>query len=258
MQTQFVQVAEEGPVTVLTLYRPPVNALSSEMLRELQQVFQALAGHAEARAVILTGEGKAFVGGADIAEMRDMDPLAARRYAALGQGTFFALEDLPQPTIAAVNGYALGGGCELALACDLRVAADRAVFGLPEVNLGVLPGFGGTQRLPRLIGFGPAAEMIFAGETVAASAALSLGLVNRVVPSEELMPEARRLASRIASKAPIAVRLAKKAMRVGMGTDVRTGAALEGELLAHCFSTEDQKEGMEAFLKKRPPEFGNR
>ncbi len=258
MGHEFVTWAQEGPIALLRLERPPVNALSAAVLRQLRGATEALRGRADVRAVVLTGAGKAFVGGADIAEMHRMDAAAARDYSVLGQAAFLALERLPQPVIAAVNGYALGGGCELALACDIRLAAERAVFGLPEVGLGVLPGFGGTQRLPRLVGPGKAAEMIFTGEPLDAAAALRIGLVNRVVGAEELVPEALRLAGLIATRSPVAVRLAKKALRVGAAVDLQSGTALEAELLAHCFATEDQKEGMEAFLQKRKPEFKGR
>jgi enoyl-CoA hydratase len=255
MDHGVVKIAREGAVALLTLQRPPVNALNTALLRELQQAVAEIAGQDDCRAVVLTGEGKAFVGGADIAEMRGMDPAQARAYSHLGQAVFLAVEELPQPVIAAVNGYALGGGCELAMACDLRLASQHAAFGLPEVGLGVLPGFGGTQRLPRLVGPGRAAELIFTGALIPAEEAARLGLVNRVLAAEELVPEARRLAGVIAAKAPIAVRLAKRALRLGLRTDPGTGTALEAELLAHCFSTEDQKEGMQAFLQKRAPAF---
>jgi enoyl-CoA hydratase len=258
MEQAFVKIVQEGPVTLLTLHRPPVNALSTAVLEELRRVLAGVAGQKDCRAVVLTGDGKAFVGGADIAEMRDMEAARARAYAHLGQAVCLALEELPQPAIAAVNGYALGGGCELAMACDLRLAARRAAFGLPEVSLGVLPGFGGTQRLPRLVGAGAAAELIFTGGVIPAEEALRLGLVNRVLEGEALVPEALRLGGVIAAKAPTAVRLAKRALRLGLRTDLGTGAALEAELLAHCFSTEDQKEGMLAFLQKRSPNFKDR
>ncbi|MFB3818921.1 MAG: enoyl-CoA hydratase-related protein [Candidatus Methylomirabilales bacterium] len=258
MAREFVTLTQTGPVALVTLRRPPVNALSTDMLLELQQVVRSVVAAPDCRAVVITGDGKAFVGGADIVEMQQMDPPRAHAYARLGQAVFQAIEELPQPTIAAVNGYALGGGCELAMACDLRLASERAAFGLPEVGLGVLPGFGGTRRLPRLVGPASAAELIFTGALIQASDALSLGLVNRVLAAEALLPEALQLGNLIATKAPIAVRLAKQALRAGRRADPGDGLDQEAALLARCFGTEDQKEGMEAFLQKRKPEFKNR
>jgi enoyl-CoA hydratase len=187
-----------------------------------------------------------------------MDAPRARAYVTLGQAVFFDIENLPQPTIAAVNGYALGGGCELALACDIRIASAAATFGQPEVNLAVIPGFGGTQRLPKLVGCGKAKELIFTGDVIGAAEAHRLGLVNHVVEAENVLKESVTMGQRIASKGQIAVRLAKKAIGVGMEVDLRSGCALEAELLAHCFATEDQKEGMQAFLEKRKAAYKER
>jgi len=187
--------------------------------------------------------------------MKDMSPLKAREFAALGQGVFNYIEQAPKPIIAAVNGYALGGGCELAMACDLRIAAKEAVFGQPEVKLGVLPGFGGTQRLARLVGAARAKELIFTGKNLAAGDAEAIGLVNRVVEADSLMEGALELARVIAAQGPVAIKGAKEAINRGLQVDMATGSALEAELFARCFSTEDQKEGMAAFLAKRAPEF---
>ena len=223
-------LAAQGPVTLVTVHRPPLNALSTALLQELHRAAAALAASAT-RAVVLTGEGKAFVAGADIAEMQGMDPRQAREYAQLGQSVFFAWEALPQPVIAAINGYALGGGCELAMACDIRIAADTALFGQPEVNLGVIPGFGGTQRLARLVGPGKAKELIYSGETLTATAAREIGLVNRVVSRDTVVAEAITLGGVIASRAPVAVRLAKQAIGLGLASADGTGFAREAELL---------------------------
>jgi len=255
MEHAFVKVDQQGPVALLLLARPPMNAISTPLLLELRGTLSALAATAAVKAVVVSGEGRAFVAGADIAEMKDKDAAAAREYSALGQAVFFELERLPQPTIAAVNGYALGGGCELAMACDLRIASERASFGLPEVTLGVVPGFGGTQRLPRLVGPAKAAELALIGELVDATEARRIGLVNQVVAPEELLPASLRMANLIASRGPIAVRLAKKALLAGLEVDLQNGCRLETELLAHCFATADQKEGMQAFLEKRKPRF---
>jgi enoyl-CoA hydratase len=255
MDYKHLRVELNGPVAVVTLSRPPMNALSSEMLREIDRAFQDLEGNKGAKVVVLTGEGKSFVAGADIAEMRGMDALAAREYGALGQAVFFRIERLPQPVIAAVNGFALGGGCELAMACDMRISSERAKFGQPEVGLGVTPGFGGTQRLPRLVGRGKAKELVFTGEMVDAAEAHRIGLVNRVVKPEELMPEAMRLAELVASKGQIAVRLSKKAVNSGVEVDLKSGCDIEAEIFGVCFATADQKEGMAAFLEKRKANF---
>ena len=258
MEYKNLKVEMKGPVAIVTLNRPPVNALSHEMLKEIKRAFHELKANKDAKAVVLTGEGKAFVAGADIAEMKDMDALKAREWGAFGQSVFFHVEKLPQPVIAAVNGFALGGGCELAMACDIIIASEKAKFGQPEVNLGVMPGFGGTQRLPRLVGRGKARELIFTGDMVDASEAHRIGLVNRVVKPEELMAEAIKLAELIGSKGQIAVRLAKKAINSGVEVDIKSACDTEAEIFGLCFSTADQKEGMAAFLEKRKPDFKER
>ena len=252
---RFLEVEQRGAVALVTIHRPPVNALSTDLLLELRRAVAELAATPQTRVVVLTGKGKTFVAGADIGEIMDMDALRAREYAALGQSVFFDIENLPQPAIAAVNGSALGGGCELAMACDIRIASDAAVFGQPEVKLAVIPGFGGTQRLPRLVGHGKARELILTGELIDAAEAHRLGLVNKVTRAEDLVQEVMRTAERIASRGPVAVQLAKQAVCVAGNVDLRGGCAMEAELLARCFSTEDQKEGMCAFLEKRKPDF---
>jgi enoyl-CoA hydratase len=255
MEFKNLKVEMKGPVAVVTLNRPPMNALSTEMLKEIKSAFHWLKSNKEAKVVVLTGEGKAFVAGADIAEMKDMDALRGREYGALGQKVFSHVESLPQPVIAAVNGFALGGGCELAMACDIRIASEKAKFGQPEVGLGVTPGFGGTQRLPRLVGRGKAKELIFTGDMIDAAEALRIGLVNKVAKPEELMAESMKLAELIASKGQIAVRLSKKAVNSGVEVDLKSACDIEAEIFGICFSTADQKEGMAAFLEKRKANF---
>jgi len=245
-------------VTLVTINRPEMlNAMSDELLRGLLRFFEKVAGDPAVACVILTGAGeKAFVAGADIRAMQPLDVLTARKVAQLGHAVCAAIERCPQPVIAAVNGFALGGGCELALACDLRLAAEHARFGQPEINLGITPGFGGSQRLPRLVGKGRALEMILTGEMIDAAEAWRIGLVNRVLPAAELLPEARRLAVKLAGKGQLALRLAKDAVINGLEMDLERANRYEAELFARCFASADQKEGMQAFLEKRPARFG--
>ncbi|MDR0929947.1 MAG: enoyl-CoA hydratase/isomerase family protein [Oscillospiraceae bacterium] len=248
----LIQIEINEHVAVLTLHRPEaLNALNSALLDELLEATARIAADKNIRAVVLTGAGRAFAAGADISEMRDFTPEAAKAYAEKGNRAFLALENLPQPVIAAVNGYALGGGCELALACDLRLASDKARFGQPEVGLGVPPGFGGTQRLPRAVGMGHAMRMILAGLAIDAAEALRIGLVCAVYPADALLDEAMKLAQAMAKQAPLAVRAAKKAMREGATLPIEEGLKLETALFADCFASADQKEGMGAFLEKR-------
>ena len=225
------------------------------VLRELGQAFDAFAADAGIDVVVLTGEGRAFVAGADIAEMSAMTAAEGKAFGRLGADVFRKIELLPQPVIAAVNGFALGGGCELAMACDIRIASAKAKFGQPEVGLGITPGFSGTQRLPRLVGLGKAKELIYTAAVIPADEALRIGLVNKVVAPEALMDEALALAATIASKARLAVRYAKEAINRGIETDIETGIAVEASLFGLCFATADQKEGMAAFLQKRKPDF---
>lgn len=232
-----------------------LNALNTALLLELGQAFDEMDADPEVDVIILTGEGRAFVAGADIAEMSVMKAPEAKRFGALGASIFRKIELSPKPVIAAVNGFALGGGCELAMACDLRIASANAKFGQPEVGLGITPGFSGTQRLPRLVGIGKAKELIFTAAVIRADEACHIGLVNKVVPPESLMDEAFALAALIASKAQPAVRYAKEAINRGIETDIETGIAIETSLFGMCFATADQKEGMDAFLWKRTPEF---
>lgn len=252
-----IQVAQENMVAVVTVDRPErLNALNTQSLQELLESFERLARDSSVRAIIVTGAGdRAFIAGADIAEMKDKGPSEALAFARLGQVVCSAIEAAPQPVIAAINGYALGGGCEIALACDIRLASETAVLGQPEVTLGVPPGWGGTQRLPRVIGPGLARELIYTGRRVGAQEALRIGLVNAVYPPGELLERARALAADIVRNAPVAVRLSKEAIRRGLDVDLETGLALEAQAFALAFSTADQREGMSAFLEKRSPEF---
>lgn len=244
-------------IAVITINRPAaMNAMTPATLDELAEAVRRVNGAPEVRAAILTGAGaKAFMAGADIAAMRDMTPAQARDLARQAHLIYADIERSPKPFIAAVNGYALGGGCELAMACDIRLASENAKFGQPEINIGIIPGFGGTQRLPRLVGKGRALEMILTGEMIDAREAHRIGLVNRVVTQEELPEEARRLARAIAAKGMVAVGLCKEAVNNGLHMELTKACAYEAELFAHSFSTADQKEGMSAFLEKRPAVF---
>lgn len=252
-----LQIAREGPVALLTVTRPQVlNALNQRTLVELGQAAEELRREAEIRAVIVTGAGeKAFVAGADIGELAELTPAQAQDRARLGQQVFDAIEQMGKPVIAAINGFALGGGCELAMACTLRIAADTARLGQPEVNLGIPPGFAGTQRLSRLVGKGAALELLLTGRHVSAEEALRLGLVNRVVPAAELLTAARALATELAAKAPIAVRYIIDAVHRGSEVPLAEGTYLEASLFGLAFSTADMREGTRAFLDKRKPAF---
>jgi enoyl-CoA hydratase len=247
-----VEVSREGDVCTVTIARPEaLNALNTEVLVELESVVDSLAADERCKVVIVTGAGeKSFVAGADIAEMQGMSAEEARVFGATGNRVFRKLERLPQPTIAAVNGFALGGGCELALACDMRIASENARFGEPEVSLGIIPGFGGTQRMPRLVGVSRAMELILTGRIIDAQEALALGLVDRVVPAEELREECLNVARAIAGNGAHAVRLAKQAIRDGVDLELEEACRRETELFAQSFGPE-QRERMAAFLEKR-------
>jgi enoyl-CoA hydratase len=249
-----------GPIATVTIDRPQVlNALDEVTLRELEAAFAGLSGARDVRCVILTGSGpKAFVAGADIAAMAGLGPREARAFAELGHELGDAIEALPVPVIAAVNGFALGAGCELALACDFIYASRNAKFGQPEVNLGVIPGFGGTQRLSRRVGLGVARELIYTGAIISADEALRIGLVNAVVEPGDLHPRVRAVAETIAGKAPLAVADAKRALRRGADMPLGDAHELERHLFAGLFATTDQKEGMKAFVEKRAAKFEGR
>jgi enoyl-CoA hydratase len=256
-QFEHVLVERDDAVAVVTIARPKVlNALSSRTLDELRRAMLALERDGTVRGIVITGAGeKAFVAGADIGELAQQSPVAGREHARAGQHVFDLIENLGKPIVAAINGFALGGGCELAMACTLRIAADSARLGQPEINLGLIPGYGGTQRLARLIGTGAALDLLLTGRQVAADEALRLGLVNRVVPAAELMAEARQLAALLAGKAPVAVRCILDAVHQGMQVPLAQAQALEAALFGLVFSTDDMREGTRAFLEKRQPEF---
>ncbi|XEC96741.1 enoyl-CoA hydratase-related protein [Paenibacillus tarimensis] len=247
----------EDHIAILTINRPTVlNALHSDLLRELSDAADRIERDEAIRAVILTGAGdKAFVAGADISEMKGKSVLDAREMSRLGNRVFSKLEHLPQPVIAAVNGYALGGGCELVLACDIRIASMSAKFGQPEVGLGIMAGFGGTQRLARLVGLGIAKELLFTGEMITAERAYEIGLVNHIVEPSGLLAKAKEIAGKIAEKSPLGVQFSKRAVNEGLPLDLERALTLESEMFGALFSTEDQKEGIAAFLEKRKAVF---
>lgn len=257
MELKNVTVEKENNIGIVSINRPnALNALNSETLSDIRTAVKSFADDSEVGVVIITGAGdKAFVAGADIKEMKDMTPLEARNFMHFGQGVFNDVENLPKPTIAAVNGFALGGGCELALSCDMILASEKAKFGLPEVTLGIHPGFGGTQRLPRLVGAAKAKELIFTGEMIDAEEAKSIGLVNKVVPQDKLMDEAKDLAKKILKNGLIAIRLVKSAINAGLNVPLEKGLAYEAETQGLAFATEDKNEGLTAFMEKRKPNF---
>jgi len=244
-------------VGVLTFNRPKaLNALTTNTLEEVKEVVESIALAREIRVLVLTGAGdKAFVAGADITGFQTLNPLQARHFAELGQGVFFKLEHLPQPVIACVNGFALGGGCEIAMACDFIYASEKARFGQPEVNLGLIPGFGGTQRLARMVGRAKAKELCMTGEAIDAQQARELGLVAKVFPAEQLLEETLKAAKLLAGKAPGVLRSIKQVINRGLDVDLKTGCAIEAEAFGLCFASQDAQEGVSAFLEKRKPSF---
>jgi enoyl-CoA hydratase len=247
-------------IGTVTLNRPDkLNALNSTVYAELYDVFESIENDDEVKVVVLTGSGnRAFAAGSDIAEMQNMGPLEAKKFIATIRKASDRIYSLSRPTIAAVNGYALGGGCELAMCCDLRIASEKARFGQPEITLGLIPGASGTQRLPRLIGAAKAKEMIFMGDMIDAATALSLGLVNKVVPPENLMEEAVAWAAKMAGLSTPVLAMAKMAINNGLDTDLASGLNMEARCDELCFATEDQKEGMTAFMEKRKAVFKNK
>jgi enoyl-CoA hydratase len=257
---KHVRVEWDGDLAVVTIDRQEkLNALNADVLRELGEVFENLATDAHVRGVVLTGAGpKAFVAGADIAELARMDPVGGVAVARRGQEIFLAIERFPKPVLAAVGGFALGGGCELALACHLRLASDNARFGLPEVGLGIMPGYGGTVRLARLVGLGRAVEMILTGDMIEAGRAAEIGLVSAVVPRAELIDKSKELLRRITKNGPVAVRLALESIYGALEADSRTALEREAALFGLLASTSDMREGTSAFLEKRKAEFKGR
>jgi enoyl-CoA hydratase len=253
---EFVKVESKDGVAILTIDRQEkLNALNPQVTEEVGQALLELEAEGP-RAIIVTGAGeRSFVAGADISAMSVMDPLEAKRFSEIGHAAMALLDRSPIPTIAAVNGFALGGGCEVALACDIRVAAENATFGFPEVSLGILPGMGGTQRLPRLVGPALAKELIFTGRRISAEEAREIGLVNRVVPQGEALNAAREIAAGIAENGPLAIRHAKSATNRALDVDLVSGLEYEADQFALLFATEDAREGMGAFSERRKPQF---
>ena len=260
MAYENLLVERDDAVVIITINRPAVlNALNSQTLSELDAAMGAAREDATVRAVVLTGAGeKAFVAGADIKELAVQTPVAGREHARHGQAILDRIEQLGKPVIAAVNGFALGGGCELAMACTIRLAADSAKFGQPEINLGLIPGYAGSQRLPRLVGRGRALELLLTGAQISAEDALRMGLVNRVVPAAQLMDEARSLARTLAAKAPVAARYILEAVAAGLEMPLAEAQDYEATLFGLIATTEDMREGTRAFLEKRKPAFQGR
>jgi len=250
----------KGPIAYVTVNRPEVlNALDSDTWGDLERAFEEALEDPGVRGVILTGAGeKAFIAGADISELAQITPVEAQKSSRFGQSVLDLIENLGKPVVAAVNGFALGGGCETAMACTIRIASEKAKFGQPEVTLGLLPGGGGTQRLPRLVGKGRALQLILSGEIISAQEAYRIGLVNEVVPPAELIPRAEAILHRILANAPIAIRLSLEAVNKGVETSQDEGLALEASFFGLCAGTEDKKEGTTAFLAKRAPQFQGR
>lgn len=244
----------EGIATI-TIDNPKANALSRQVIKELDRAFAEVKANDDVKAVILTGAGRMFVAGADIGELNKLSPIEAVEYSRSGQHLMTRIESLAKPVVGAINGFALGGGCEIAMSCTLRIASDAAKFGQPEVKLGLIPGFGGTQRLPRLVGPGPALELLLTGDMIDANEAHRLGLVNKVVEGDKLMDEARALANKLAAVGPVALQLTKDAAYRGMTMSASDGMRLEADLFGLAFATEDAKEGTTAFLEKRAADF---
>jgi enoyl-CoA hydratase len=257
---QNLLIERDGAVAIVTINRPAVlNALNTQTMDELRRTILALKHDDSVRAVVITGAGeKSFIAGADINELAVQTPSGGKGHAAAGQHVFDLIENMGKPVIAAINGFALGGGCELAMACTLRLASDTARIGQPEINLGIIPGYAGSQRLPRLIGRGRALELLLTGDQVTAQEAHRLGLVNRVCPAAELMPEARKLAATLARKAPMAVRYIIESVNRGLQMSFAEAQAFEATLFGLVASTEDMREGTRAFLEKRKAEFKGR
>jgi len=260
LKFENVVYEKKGPIAYVTFNRPKVlNALNGKTISELKSAFEDARDDSAVRGVILTGAGdKAFAAGADIGEMANNTALEAEEATRRGQKVTELIENLGKPVVAAVNGFALGGGCELAMACTIRVAAETAKFGQPEVKIGIMPGYGGTQRLPRLVGRGRALQLILSGEVIAAQEAYRIGLVNEVVPNANLIARAEAILKQIISNAPVGVKFSIEAVNKGLDTSVAEGLLIEASLFALCASTEDKKEGTTAFLEKRAPQFKGR
>lgn len=250
----FVEVSKQGHVGIVTMNRPEtLNALSSAVFADLLKAFDVVENDEEIYVVVVTGAGRSFVAGADISEMATMNVVEGKNFGDLGNQAMLRLERMEKPTIAAINGFALGGGCELSMSCDIRICSDNAMFGQPEVQLGITPGYGGTQRMARLVGAGIAKELIYTAKNLSAQDAYRIGLVNAVYPQEELMAAAEKLAGKIAKNAPIAVRLSKKMINDGLAMPIADAVAMESNLFGNSFETHDQVEGMSCFLSKEKP-----
>ena len=256
----FVELERRGNVGLITINRPEVlNALNMQVLRDLDEVLDQVEATEDIHVLVITGAGRAFVAGADISEMALFSASDAKTFSRRGNNVLLRLTRFPRPSIAAVNGYALGGGCELAMSCDFRIASEKAKFGMPEVGLGITPGFGGTQRLQRIVGMSTAMELVLTSRTIDAQEALNIGLINHLYPADEMLDKALELANVIASKPQVAVRQAKQAIRIGKQIDMSSAIAFEAEAFGLCFSTEDQKDSMRAFLnKEKLTQFKNR
>lgn len=256
---ETIKYEVKDAIAYITVNRPKaMNALNSQVLDELYDAFNAAEGDESVRAIVLTGEGKAFVAGADIAEMSKMNPVEAREFGKKGHKLMNYIDNTETPVVCAINGFALGGGCELAMACDIRIASENAKFGQPEVGLGLIPGFGGNLRLPRLVGKGMAKYLILSGDMIDAQEAYRIGLVQKVVAADALEEEANKVAGKIASQAPIAVRFANDVINNGYDMDMKSASAYEVNTFGIPFASEDMKEGTTAFLEKRKPEWKNR
>ena len=257
MAYKYLLLEKEDGIGILYINRPDaMNALNTGVLEEIIQAVGEISRDNEIQVLIITGAGdKSFVAGADIKEMHALTAVEGREFGYIGQAAFRAIEKLEKPVIAAVNGFALGGGCELAMAADIRLASEKAKFGQPEVGLGITPGFGGTQRLPRLVGEGRAMELILTANTINAEEAYRIGLVNHIYPAADLLDETRKMARKIMANAPLAVKYAMSAVNKGLQTDIDTGMAIEADLFGICFATEHQKAGMGAFLNKEKASF---
>ncbi|MEO0156393.1 MAG: enoyl-CoA hydratase-related protein [candidate division WOR-3 bacterium] len=251
----IVEVADK--IAILKVNRPEVlNAVNTETILEIESAMKEFNDNKDVRVIIITGEGKSFVSGSDISRLAQMDSLAAREYSQIGQRVLSLIENMEKPVIAAVNGYALGSGCEIAMACDIRIASEKAKFGQPEVKLGLIPGHAGTQRLARLVGIGKAKELIFTGDLIDAQEAYNIGLVNKVVSADNLLEEAKNIAKKIIENAgPNAVKIVKTVLNRGIDSNLQTANSYETEAFSILFSTEEAKEGMKAFLEKRKPNW---
>jgi len=257
MEYRNLLIEKDSGIATVKFNRPQVlNAVNIETILELETRLFELNNDAAIRVIILTGEGKSFVSGSDIARLAEMDPLEARQYSQVGQRALSFIENMEKVVIAAVNGFALGSGCEIAMACDIRIASDKAKFGQPEVKLGLIPGHAGTQRLARLVGLGKAKELVFTGDLIDANEALRIGLVNKVTTPEELLNEAKAMAKKIVQVGPTAVKLAKTVLNRGIDANLTTASSYETEVFSMLFSLPESKEGMKAFLEKRPPKWG--